>query len=163
MEAGVPHGTVLSRTLFTIFINDVFMQTPSEVSYSLYADDCAVWVSDKGLQSAIHKMQNMLNLVEKWTHKWGLVMSTTKTKSVIFTYRNTVGAQALKLHNTSIEFVPHIKFLSIYFDRRLTWRFHIQQVVNKCKKDLQLMSCWRQHVGCKLCYRETSIHNLNQT
>ena len=42
IECGVPQGSVLSHTSFTVFINDMLADVPSSVQTSLYAGDGAL-------------------------------------------------------------------------------------------------------------------------
>ena len=45
----------------------------------------------------------------------------------------------LKLKNGIIKFESSVKFLGVIFDRRLTWRAHIQYVINRCNKRMNLL------------------------
>ena len=139
MKAGVPQGSVLSPTLFLLYINDLFKQLPAHFSYSLYADDGAVWVTGTSLPELLGGMQQALHRIEQWSHTWGLEFSITKTKAIIFTHKRMKGRPILTLNQSKIEFVQQIKFLGVIFDRQLTWRQHIQHIRDKCQSDLRLM------------------------
>ena len=83
--SGVPQGSVLSPTLFTIFINDIFANVDPAVRTSLYADDGALWTSAPTLPAAVTIMNQALHVVATWSHSWGLRISTAKTSAIVFT------------------------------------------------------------------------------
>ena len=135
---GVPQGSVLSPTLFTIFINDMFDGIPECVQTSLYADDGALWVTAPTLDQALGHMQRALDVVVSWTHSWGLTLSTAKTQAMVFTNRRVL-SPLLSLDAQAVPFVSHTKYLGIIFDSRLTWRRHIAYVHARCLSDLNLL------------------------
>ena len=135
----MPQGSVISPTLFTLYINDLFQNLPTQFSCSLYADDSAIWLSGTDISLLRNKMQDCLNSVEIWSHKWGLEFSSSKTKAIIFTHRHCTNVAPLTFQGKEIEYVQKIKFLGMYFDRKLTWSYHIKYVADKCQRDLQLL------------------------
>uniref|UniRef100_A0A2P2I0P6 RNA-directed DNA polymerase from mobile element jockey n=1 Tax=Hirondellea gigas TaxID=1518452 RepID=A0A2P2I0P6_9CRUS len=139
LYSGVPQGSVLSPTLFTILINDLFAQLPPGVSHSLYADDGALWITGSSLPELTNTMQLALNIIENWSHTWGLQMAPTKTKAITFTRRN-LQFPILKLNGENINFVTSTTFLGMILDRRLTWAQHITSLQSRCSSDLRLMS-----------------------
>ena len=144
--SGVPQGSVLSPTLFNIFINDIFSNIPAEVNSSLYADDGAIWITDSSLILACNKIQLALNSIEEWSSKWGLTFNVSdKTKAIIFTNKRNTDYPTLYLHNTPIPYKKSIKFLGLIFDHHLTWNEHISNLQNRCKKDIQLLSLISYH------------------
>ena len=146
LKAGVPQGSVISPTLFTIYINDLFKTIPADISHSLYADDGAMWVSGRNIEELLSTMQRGLREIENWSHKWGLEFSSKKTKAIIFTHKHLKGEPTLILNNQKIEFVHKVKYLGLHFDRQLTWKFHIKQLADKCSRDIQLL---RVVAGCR--------------
>ncbi len=47
----------------------------------------------------------------------------------------------LYLYGKELERIESFKCLGVWFDARLTWKVHIDSVVNKCKKVLNVMRC----------------------
>ena len=139
LVCGVPQGSVLSPTLFTILINDLFSEVSSVVSTSLFADDGALWIVSDDLTEALKEMQDALDIVTEWSHTWGLQISHAKTNALIITKRNTRSPVQLKLEDKVITYVTSMKFLGVTFDSRLTWGTHIKNIHEKCQKDIQLM------------------------
>lgn len=136
---GVPQGSVLSPTLFSIFINDIFSAIPHNVKSSLYADDGALWCTDFSLTKALASIQGALNSVSQWTKRWGLKITPEKTQTMIFTLRQINNFNPIQLHGKKIPNVTNTKFLGVTFDTRLTWKQHITTTRDKCLRDLQLL------------------------
>ena len=89
-ENGVPQGSPLSPTLFLILINDVFSDMPSissQIKYSLYADDLAVWFSHACVDTANFYIQQALNSFQKWCCRWGVQISPAKSATLVFSQR----------------------------------------------------------------------------
>ena len=47
----------------------------------------------------------------------------------------------VKLYDQELERVKYFKFLGLWFDERITWALHIQNIVDKCKNILNVMRC----------------------
>lgn len=137
LYAGVPQGSVLSPTLFNIFINDFFHSVPNNVCTSLFADDGALWVTASSLQMALRSVQSALDGIMSWSHCWGLEISVAKTFSIIFTRCRIVSPPPLLLDTAPIPFVKSARFLGIIFDSRLTWHKHFSYLQDCCRRDLQ--------------------------
>ena len=60
VHRGVSQGFVLGPVLFSVFINNLPASLPSSVSYSLYADDLAIWSSSPSIPTAVEATQRAL-------------------------------------------------------------------------------------------------------
>lgn len=140
LYSGVPQGSVISPSLFTILINDLFANLPAGVSHSLYADDGALWVSCPSLAEAVDRMQTALALVDAWSHRWGLSISASKTQAMLFTRRRRLPTPSLLLNDTPLIFVRSAKFLGLTLDCRMSWGPHIASLRMRCQRDLRLLS-----------------------
>lgn len=47
----------------------------------------------------------------------------------------------LKLNGQELERAIQFKFLGLWFDGRMTWSVHINKIIEKCRKVLNLMRC----------------------
>jgi len=138
LQRGVPQGSVVSPTLFSLMINDLFKEMPEGVQHSLFADDGSIWLVGKDLAATAANLQQAVTKIEQWTHTWGLEIAIEKTKCMLFTncrLKNPI----IKLNEQQIEYVTNFKFLGITLDTRLTWKHHIKQIQTRCNKDLTLM------------------------
>lgn len=139
VNVGVPQGSVISPTLFNIMINGI-IQNSTEIDYSLYADDCAIWVRRRTIQECITVLQSTLDSVMQWSQNWGLGLSSTKTKAMIFTRRRRYPKPSLSLNGSPLSFVTSYRFLGIIVDHKLTWKNHIYSLRDRCQKDLRILT-----------------------
>ena len=67
VKSGVPQGSVLGPLLFTLYINDL----PDNVAcgIKLFADDTKIYSTIKDNSDTLFLQQN-LDLVNEWSHKW---------------------------------------------------------------------------------------------
>ena len=137
---GIPQGSVVSPTLFNIFINDLLLkENIPTLDYSKFADDLAFWVNDPHPRKSLEKAQKVLQAIEEWSKKWNLSFSPNKSKAMIITSKRNLPNTKLKLNNVSIEFVQNYKFLGMTIDRGVTWGPHIEQMKQRCESDIQLL------------------------
>lgn len=71
MENGTPQGSVISPLLFTIMINDVFLDVGPGIGKSLFADDGALWKRGRNIKYTVSKVQEAIGRVEQWSMRWG--------------------------------------------------------------------------------------------
>jgi len=138
--SGVPQGSVISPTLFNIMINDLFQSCPDDVQFSLYADDGAMWCTKQSPADAAHSLQASIQTLSEWSNNWGLQISPSKTKAMIFSRNYKASIPPLLLDGQPIELVQNHRFLGLIFDRKLTWSKHISSVRERCQGTLRLLS-----------------------
>jgi len=140
VENGTPQGGVISPILFSIMINDVFLQVQGGIGRSLFADDGALWKRGKNINHIKGKVQEAVKVVERWSYSWGFKFSVGKTKTIMFTRKRGVDAQ-IEMYGQKIEQVRVFRFLGVWLDDKLTWNEQIQRIVKKCKTILNVMRC----------------------
>jgi len=57
-----------------------------------------------------------------------------KTVAVLFTHRREGIESTLKINDDYVKVEKKAKFLGLVFDSKLTWKEHVDYVVDKCKK-----------------------------
>jgi hypothetical protein len=70
MQVGEPQGSVLSPTIFNMFINDA-PQTQG-VQLALFADDTCLYASDRKEGFVVRKLQRGLSSMETWCERWNI-------------------------------------------------------------------------------------------
>ena len=138
LDNGIPQGSSLSPTLFLIMIND-FPSLSTYTSQSLFADDANIWRSGTNLKQISFHLQEDLIEIDKWSSNWGFIINKEKTTATIFTNKNNTDSISLKLKGHQINIQNKFKFLGITFDKNLTWKYHIEDLVDKSTQILNIM------------------------
>uniref|UniRef100_A0A3B3YS32 Reverse transcriptase domain-containing protein n=1 Tax=Poecilia mexicana TaxID=48701 RepID=A0A3B3YS32_9TELE len=141
IENGTPQGSVVSPTLFSVMINDIFKELSIGFGKSLFADDGALWKRGRNVDHRIVKIQEGIDKVGKWGVKWGFKFSIEKTKVMFFTNKKIGVDKKLCLYGKELERVDWFRFLGVVFDKKLTWGNHIEHIMEKSKKVLNIMRC----------------------
>ena len=139
-EEGVPQGSVLSVTCFSVAINKIVQKVSSPVKCSLFVDDFLMYVSSYDAATACNYLQKSINEVTKWAEENGFRFSSSKTVAVRFTRMRRIEAVPnLMLNDCIIPYEEQVRFLGIIFDRKLTWGPHIDNLKIKVKKSLNIL------------------------
>ena len=110
-----------------------------DIGKSLYADDGGVWKRGRNLAYCQMKLQAAIKTVEQWSNKWGFKLSVEKTQVICFSRRHK--EISLKLYDQTLKQFNVMRLIGLLFDERLTWKQHIYQVKEKCKKVNNLLRC----------------------
>ena len=132
--AGVPQGSVLSPLLFLIYVNDLPNPHHRQNSKFQFAYDTALWAASKNVQFAAKLLCKNLRKLAKWCAKWRIKLNPEKSKVIIFS-RSTLARKSepvLKLHGERLKIYPHVKFLGITFDSKLTFQKHFEEILGCC-------------------------------
>lgn len=135
IPAGVPQGSVLSPTLYSIYTSD--FKVLKDQSAALYADDTAIITRGKVSNAIVKNMKKALLHAEKFFCKWKIKINETKTQATIFPFNKSpkrVPSIPLSIDGTEIPILDSIKYLGIVIDKKLTFRHHILQSCDKATK-----------------------------
>ena len=78
-EEGVPQGSILDVTLFSINISSIVKCLGNAIDGSLYVDDFLICYQSKNMNTIERQLQLCLNKIQKWVDENGLKFSQTKT------------------------------------------------------------------------------------
>ena len=127
LKAGTPQGSALSPLLFIFYVNDT-PKPPPGVLISKFVDDMAAWAIQKQEKRAEKFIQIYLDSLSDWCNKWKIKLNPSKTQVGLFTNSNTAKEITLNLGRVPLTVSNEIKFLGLTFDRKLTWKHHIDNV-----------------------------------
>jgi hypothetical protein len=85
IQAGVPQNSVLSPTLYNLYINDA-LQTPG-FYLALFADDTCLYATERKEGFLIRKLQRGLSSTETWCESLKIKIYEEKTQGTYFSHR----------------------------------------------------------------------------
>ena len=132
-NSGVPQDSILGPLLFVCYVNDL-SQYCNRMAPFLFADDTALLVKGKDLESIQTTLQTDFGNLLNWFSANKLSLNINKTKSMLICHqRSPYRNFSLCIHgnNTAIESVNTIKYLGLQIDRHLTFDNHIDYISKK--------------------------------
>ena len=97
-----------------------------------------LWVTEEYATTAAHRMQLALDKISAWTEKWCLQINKDKSASTLFTLSQQK-PQPLTLGGVPLQHVDEQIYLGVNFDKRQTWKAHIEFAESKARKKLNSM------------------------
>ena len=85
----------------------------------------------KNIDLAAEYLQRDLDKLARWCAKWRIKLNPGKTKVIIFSKSQIAirAEPALSLYGDLLSYYPHIKFLGITFDNRMTFTKHFEEIL----------------------------------
>jgi hypothetical protein len=174
LSCGVPQGSILGPILFLIFFNDLPKSTL--LKCLLFCDDTTLLASGSNLEELIVFVNSELKKLSTWFRSNQMSLHPDKTKFTIF-HTNPSGIEWDNINLTIDENnvssnapnpdlikpiayinhesdIPAIKFLGVFFDPSLTFRYHIRKLNEKISRALYIL---RQ---CKKILTEKALKTL---
>ena len=139
-EMGVPQGSILSVTLFSLKINSLAKVLSKDVEGSLYVDDFLMSYRAKTSKTCERQLQGCLHKIEKWCTENGFKFSQSKTVCVHFHNKRGISYEPnLNLNGQNIKVVRETKFLGVIFDQKLSFLPHLKALKSRCLKALDII------------------------
>lgn len=136
----VPQGSILSPTLFNIYISGLPKITnDNKITIMQYADDIAILVQDRNMDTIKGKIIRMIRTIKEFLENRNLTLSTQKTKIVPFGINHKDNRWIELKDNVTkkterLAMVQSAKFLGLEFDENLNFRTHVLQIAARAKK-----------------------------
>ena len=145
VETGLKQGCILSPLLFNGFVNDLLQELNalecgikfndiSMLSVLLYADDIVI-LSDDDI-----RLQTLLNSLNSWCIRWGLVINVEKSKIVHFRSPSITRSDFnFQCGNANIETVCRYKYLGVILTEHLDFTIMTKTVAQSASRALGLL------------------------
>jgi len=124
-------GPGLWNVLYNALLNLVFSFHTKVIAF---ADDLAVMSHGKTQTEAEAYANADLARIGKWAKEKKLRFNETKSKSMLIKRYRSNEPINVYLNNRRLDQVTEMKYLGIYFDCRLTFYRHIENIVERTKK-----------------------------
>ena len=135
----VPQGSVLSPTLFNIYVNELALITSNKTT--LYADDSKL-IGPANTPSARQSLQTDLNHMCSWVKRWLLEFNAEKCKVIHFGH-NIPQQQYLMTQNPGshhiLEHVQEERDLGVIVDSQLKFSSHSQKISANASRALGII------------------------
>ena len=144
LVAGVPQGSIISPLIYIFYIKGMPTKISEEILSSFYADDTSYAASDTQHKSRKNfvsgHLQTILNDLENFCKIWRITLNPGKTWCTNFFLKSSDNnCPRLWLKGELLKYKKEAKFLGFTFDQNLSHKAHILDVVNRCKKRLNLL------------------------
>lgn len=140
IATGVPQGSVLGPTLFSLYINDISRHADTEIA--LFADDTAIYASSWHIPAIQRRLQEHLSVLSRYFKTWRLQLNAAKTQFCIFTTkRSDTSNTGILIDNVTTPPTNTIVYLGVTLDHRLTFGNHIANINQKGR--VAIASCYR--------------------
>uniref|UniRef100_A0A8C7JFN7 Reverse transcriptase domain-containing protein n=1 Tax=Oncorhynchus kisutch TaxID=8019 RepID=A0A8C7JFN7_ONCKI len=135
VSMGVPQGSILGPTLFSVYINDVALAAGDYLIH-LYADDTILYTSGPSLDTVLSNLQTSFNAIQHSFRGLQLLLNASKTKCMLFNRSLPAPAcptSITTLDCSDLEYVDIYKYLGVWLDCKLSFQTHIKHLQSKIK------------------------------
>lgn len=128
---GVPQGSCLSNTLFSLLLNDL-PGAISDAEIYMYADDVAAIITAPTAPGLERRLNSVVRRLERWFQSNGLALNREKTCFMTFQLNGTTPpTYTVITGNSTLQMVQTTKLLGFHIDSGLTWDTHIDELCSR--------------------------------
>ena len=130
----------------------------------MYADDITLFSSATNLQTAVSKLQYIINDTVTWIDQNKLIINVEKSRCITIGSRNKTlnSTFDLTIKGTKLKQVTEVNLLGVNIDQNLTWNNHCAAISKKISKQLGLIKRLRAflplHIVCNLYFPLIQSH-----
>lgn len=136
---GLPQGSVWSPILFNIYTHDLWKVLNEKCKILQYADDICIYSISKNVDDAVSAINSCLEGLCSWLDQHGLEISPSKSCAMVFCRKRSMPQVVIKYRDEKIPIVESTKFLGLNLDYNLSGKSHIDHIVRKCEKNINVM------------------------
>ena len=122
-------------------LSDMEEEVQHVCELSIFADDCTAIISGSTQGEVEEKARETLKIMEEWADRWRMKISESKTEYTVITRKRKLVPQdfTLELNGVRLKYNAQPKILGDTFDPKLTWKSHIEVLVDELQPRLNLV------------------------
>jgi hypothetical protein len=135
IKCGVPQGSILGPLFFLLYINNLPSIINKNNNIVLFADDTSIIVTHTNKLDFKTNLNQTLKDIDTWFNANLLALNLNKSQYIDFHSRNYSNITS-KIADDQIKLIKatETKFLGLIIDDTLTWKQHINYVINKISR-----------------------------
>ena len=133
---GVPQGSILGPVLFNIYLNDLIVALEQECAIYNYADDNTLSCVNRDSNIVKSTLEKACNTAVSWFNSNYMKVNPEKFQFMLLHSDNIF---SLDVTDIKIDPVDTIKLLGIYIDKNLCFTEHVNQLVSKGAKQINVL------------------------
>jgi hypothetical protein len=133
MARGCLQGGVLLPLLWSLVVDKHIRGLGANGYYILgYADDIAILIHGKFLNTVSELLQEALSMVQQWCDRTQLSISPQKMVIVPFTQKRDLRCpKEPVLSGHTLQLTTEVKYLGLILDKGLTWKTQLKNMMSK--------------------------------
>lgn len=140
VHMGVPQGGVLSSLLYLLYVSEIANEVNKNVKVSQFADDIALYVKCKAVKRGKGLLTRAVDKIDERLTSLGLELSPSKTQFLHFNnMRIPPGNLEISVKGHNVRSSDKVRFLGIIFDYKMTFIHHIDEIVKRCSRALNIV------------------------
>ena len=141
-RAGLPQGSVLSPTLYTLWAADLIeelRQVPGTEPY-MYADDTTTLSRGCSIAIARERAQRAADVMSSWADRWKMKLAGEKTQVLALSqWARDANNMEIKVAGKTVKGASTLKLLGVTFDRLLHFGAHCTELRRKTRPRIAQM------------------------
>ena len=135
-RAGLPQGSVLAPTLYTLWAADLILELrdiPATYTF-MYADDTATLSSGCSIALARERAQCAADTIAAWATRWKMVVAGEKTQVIVLSqWAQDSRDVTVKVAGAPVKAASTLRLLGVAFDRLLHFGPHCAELRRKVR------------------------------
>ena len=139
---GIPQGSVIGPTFFSIYINDLPDYVNSAVH--LFADNTIMYLTVHN-EDHCDQLQADIDQLQLWEKHWSMELNPEKCELLRITRKRTTIEQQYTLHGKVLKEVKNTNYLGVHLSSDLKWNCHIDKITSRVNRALGFAPLRRGH------------------